>query len=218
MSETSKKLNWKWGICSFENKPSLHATKIMQKIAERSFGFRSNQEDRMSQNQFDVSLLKMHDNFYFVNVNETDVSMEGLLEKGMELVKRKGINGLLIDPWNYVEQNKPSGMTETEYISLCLTQLAAFCKKTDVHAFLVAHPTKLKKENGKFEVPNMYSISGSAHFFNKTDNGISVYRDFETNIITVYVQKVRDEWNGKQGMCQFRYDKERRQYISQKEF
>ncbi len=58
----------------------------------------------------------------------------------------------------------------------------------------------------------MYSISGSAHFFNKTDNGISVYRDFEQDIVTVYVQKVRDEWNGKQGFCSFKYNKSTRQY------
>lgn len=212
MSQTAMVLDWKWCICSFENKPAIHATKIMQKLSGKAFAFRHNSEDRMSQNQFERALVKMHDNFIFVNLNEVDISIDGLLEKAQQLVRRKGINGLLIDPWNYVEQNRPSGVSETDYVSLALTKLGAFCKRNDTHGILVAHPTKLKKENGKFEIPNMYSISGSAHFFNKTDNGISVYRDFESGVITIYIQKVRDEWNGKQGYCQFQYDKERRQY------
>jgi twinkle protein len=44
-----------------------------------------------------------------------------------------------------------------------------------VHFFLVAHTTKiLKGKDGKYEVPNLYSISGSANFFNKTHNGITI--------------------------------------------
>ena len=59
----------------------------------------------------------------------------------------------------------------------------------------------------------MYDISGSAHFFNKTHNGISVYRDFETNIVDVYVQKVKFSWLGQIGWCSFRFDTLTRQYI-----
>lgn len=203
----------KWGICSFENQPSsLHATKIMQKLAGKSFAFRQNSEDRMSQSQFERALLKAHDHVIFVNIHSAETTMEGILDKGYELVKRKGIRRFVIDPWNYIEHNRPSGMSETEYVSICLTQIKVFCMKTDSHVFLVAHPTKLRKENGKYEVATLYSISGSAHFFNKTDNGISVYRDFETNEVVVYVQKVRFDWNGKIGMCNFTLNKETRQY------
>ena len=205
---------WKWGVCSFENQPAaIHATKIIQKLAGKSFAFRNNPEHRMSQEQYERNLLKSNDFFYFININEADVTLEGILEKFFELVQRKGVHGLLLDPWNYIESTKPMGVSETDWVSTCLTKIRAFCVKTSTHLFLVAHPTKLKKENGKYEVPTMYSISGSAHFFNKTDNGISVYRDFETNIVTVYIQKVRFEWNGKIGFCEFRFEPDTRQYI-----
>ena len=86
--------------------------------------------------------------------------------------------------------------------------------KYSAHLFLVAHPTKVKKEaNGKYEIPTMYSISGSAHFFNKTDNGIAVYRDFETEIVTLYIQKIRYSWLGKLGYCEFMFNNDTRQYI-----
>jgi hypothetical protein len=58
----------------------------------------------------------------------------------------------------------------------------------------------------------MYSISGSAHFFNKTDNGIAIYRDFETGIVTAYIQKIRYSWLGKLGSVEFTFDTNTRQY------
>jgi twinkle protein len=71
----------------------------------------------------------------------------------------------------------------------------------------VAHPTKIKKEAGKYEIPTLYQISGSANFFNKTDNGFTVYRDYQTGEVVVYIQKVRNEFVGKIGQVSFRYDK-----------
>ncbi len=205
--------NWKWGICSFENQPSsVHSTKIMQKIAGKSFAHRKDLENRMTQEDFNRTVLDVNDHCYFVKVINADLTIEGVLDKAAELVSRKGINAFVLDPWNYIEQNRPSGITETEHVSQCLTKIRLFCSSHNVHLFLVAHPTKLKKENGKYEVPTMYSISGSAHFYNKTDNGISIYRDFETNVVTVYIQKVRFEWNGVVGFCQFNYNSNTRQY------
>jgi twinkle protein len=68
----------------------------------------------------------------------------------------------------------------------------------------------LKDENGHFIVPNLYSISGSAHFFNAADIGITVYRrpgnDFD--MTEIHIQKVRFKWVGKHGMVEFKWNKE----------
>ena len=120
----------------------------------------------------------------------------------------------MIDPWNYIEHKIPKGYTETQYISESLSEVKAFALKYGIHVIIIAHPTKLQKDKGtgKYEVPTLYNISGSAHFFNKTDNGISVYRDFQTNQVDIYVQKVRYSWLGKIGFASFTYDVETRQY------
>lgn len=214
-TSVAKTHGWKWAITSFENQPSsLHATKLIEKIGGAAFGFRKNASDRLSQAEFEKSLLMLHDHFTFVNVNKVDLSLDGILQKFSELVKRKGCKGFVLDPWNYIEAAIPQGYTETQYISECLTKIKNFCIKHAAHLFLVAHPTKLKKEaNGKYEIPTMYSISGSAHFFNKTDNGISVYRDYETGIVTLFIQKIRYSWLGKLGSCEFMFNSETRQYI-----
>lgn len=115
---------------------------------------------------------------------------------------------MVIDPYNYIEHKRDPKQTETEYISMVLSDICNFAKDYGVHVFLVAHPTKIQKDKNTkdFEVPTLYNIAGSAHFFNKTDNGICVYRDRATNLVTVYVQKVRDRINGQIGMANFTYD------------
>ena len=84
-----------------------------------------------------------------------------------------------------------------------------FCEKNKVHCFLVAHPTKITKDKntGLFEIPNLYSISGSANFYNKTSNGITVYRNFETSQTEVYIQKVKFKHWGQTGCCIFSWDR-----------
>lgn len=43
-----------------------------------------------------------------------------------------------------------------------------------MHVWFVAHPKQLAAWKG--DPPNLYDISGSAHFINKCDNGIVVHR------------------------------------------
>lgn len=215
MCSSAKNHQWPWGICSFENQPSaLHVTKLMEKISGKSFAFRRNQDLRINESDFAYGVGIVDKYFHFININQVEITLQGILDKARELVGRKGIKGLLIDPWNYIEHKVPANYTETQYISECLTEIKTFAVKYGIHVVLIAHPTKLKKEKGKYEVPTMYSISGSAHFFNKTDNGITVYRDFETGQVDIYIQKVRYSWLGKIGFCSFSYNTETRQYKS----
>lgn len=212
MASLTKKHSWTWGICSFECPPQIHVTKLTEKFTDKSFGFRKDPFYRMTEQELGSSLELVDKHFHFINLSLVDVTMDGLIAKAEELVKRKGINGLLFDPWNCIEPKYNDN--ETKYVLECLNKLINFLDKYKVHGFLVAHPHKLQKDKQtkKYEVPTMYNISGSAHFFNRTHNGISVYRDFETNMVDVYVQKVKWSWLGKIGFCSFNYDTMTREY------
>jgi twinkle protein len=214
MCKLAKISEWSWAVCSFENQPpAIHATKLMEKFAGKSFAYRVNGIYRMTLPEADVAVELVQKYFHFINLSTVDLSLRGLLEKAKELVTRKGVKGLVIDPWNYIEHKIPAGYSETQYISECLTDIKNFALQNGVHVFLIAHPTKIQKGvDGKYLVPTLYNISGSAHFFNKTDNGITVYRDFETGTVTIYVQKVRFSWLGKIGFCSFEYNTFTRQY------
>jgi len=207
--------DWKFGIVGFEEPASITVTKLQEKLTGKSFAFRHNPNDRMSEDEFKWSLNFIKDHFYFINAEQIGADPEIILKKSGQLVKKYGINGLILNPWNCFEHNKKDGQSETEYISASLTRINNFDVKYGVHTFLVAHPTKIEKDKntGKYKVPTLYNISGSAHFFNKTYNGICVYRDFDTNIVDVYIQKVKWSWLGKIGFCSFNFNTATRQYI-----
>lgn len=206
--------NWKFGICAFEEPPSVNVTKLQEKLVNKAFAFRKDHGNRMDQTEFQWSLNFVKDHYWFINIEQIGARLEVVLEKAADLVKRVGINALILNPWNCFEHNRKDGMSETEYVSSCMTMINNFDVKYGVHTFLIAHPTKInkKKDTGKYEVPTLYQISGSAHFFNKTFNGISVYRDFETNITDIYFQKIKWYWLGKIGFVSFNFNTETRQY------
>ena len=102
-------------------------------------------------------------------------------------------------PWNTLEFSTPEGITETQYISKTLGLITNFARQNDVLMVIVAHPRKMEKKDGIFEVPNLYSISGSSHFFNKTDYGITVYRT-DNDDVEIHIQKVKFRHLGKTGM------------------
>lgn len=211
MTSLSKRHEWNWGICSFECAPEFHVTKLSEKFTGKAFAFRKDPSNRINPKQLSYAIGMIDKHFKFMNLDIIDVTIDGLIAKAEEFVIRYGINGFLFDPWNCIEA-KGEG---TDYILQCLNKLINFLRKFKVHGILVAHPTKLQKDKGtgKYEVPTLYSISGSAHFFNRTDNGISVYRDFSNNMVDVHVQKIKQYWLGKLGMCSFSFNTDTRSYF-----
>lgn len=214
MVEMSRAHEWIWAVISFENQPvSLHITKLIQKYYGKSFGFRYNMESRIPKGNLGPCIKFVDDYFQFINVNEVDASLDGILKKAKELVLRKGIKALLIDPWNRIEHKSSKNEDKLEYLNRSLASISRFSKLYGVHVILIAHPTKMQKDkSGKYEVPTMYSVSGGADFYNMTDNGISVYRDHATGIVDIYRQKIRYDWLGETGFTSYNYSKETRQY------
>ena len=69
---------------------------------------------------------------------------------------------------------------ELSQIRTVLTQLTNFAQQNDVMIFLIAHPTKMQKDDlGYYKQPDLYNVSGSSDFKNITHNGMLVYRYFK---------------------------------------
>lgn len=206
--------NWVWAVFNLEEPPEIHATKLMEKFSRKAFAFRKDINHRMSQSDFEKAVYLVEKHFHFVNTSKIDVTMDGIVKMLIDLVLRYGVNGVIINPWNYIEHKLSLGQSETHYVSETLTLLINALSKHGVHCFLIAHPTKVLKDKrtNKYEIPTLYSISGSAHFFNKTHNGISVYRDYESNVTTIYVQKVKWYWLGQIGWSSYLFNTDTRQY------
>ena len=138
------------------------------------------------------------------------MTVDGILKLAKVLVFRKGIKGLVIDPWNELDHSRPANLSETEYISQSLSKVRRFARNYGIHIWLIAHPTKLQKlQDGKYPLPTPYDVSGSAHWWNKADNCISVWRDLsdrQSREVQIHIQKIRFKEVGKIGNTILTYD------------
>jgi twinkle protein len=205
---------WPWGVFNFEESPAIHTSKLIEKYCKKAFAFRKNQDHRVSRAGFEKGVGFVDHHFKFVNVGLVDVTIQGIVQMAEQLVRRYGIKGLIINPWNYLEHRKAERQSETEYVSEVLTILCNFLSRCNVHCFLIAHPVKMDidKKTGKTKVPTLYSINGSSHFYNKTHNGICVYRHVDTGQTEIIVQKVKWYWLGHIGSALYYFNTDTRQY------
>lgn len=115
---------------------------------------------------------------FLVPSEDDDADLEWLLDKMEAAVVRFGASIIIIDPWNELEHSRRHGETETEYTGRAIRALKRFAKAFRVHICVIAHPTKsVKDADGKYKMPTLYDIAGSANWYNKADLGVIVHKD-----------------------------------------
>jgi twinkle protein len=185
---------WKTAYASPENQPVyLHAHKLMRKHWQDmpSVG-------DIGGNKWETVSNHVNDNYFFIDMDK--YSLESVLRKGAELVKRKGIKCLVIDPFNKIRDIDAKSDDVNRYTMDYLAKIEAFCKKYDVLTFIVAHPTKMYKTNdGKIEEPTMYNIKGGGEWYDASYHGLLVHRDYEAKTTKVKVLKVKFQNLGENG-------------------
>lgn len=212
--------NWKFAVFSAENMPvQVHIAKLMEKFAGKPFGF--GVHERISQDEIAEYCDEIDQSIRFISPKQDSVSLHSVVEAAAKwLLPEDGRKrGLVVDPWNELEHFRPFGISETEYISQCLSYVRNWARANDVHVWIVAHPQKVPRENGKLPVPRPDMISGSQHWWNKADCAIAVWRDPEkpeARTVDVIVQKVRFKHIGRPGVASLAYDRVTGRYSEQR--
>lgn len=207
---------WKFGIFSPENRPiERHAQKLIEKYKNKPFN--SDYSTRITMDELEVSIELLHDYYKFIlPKNDDELTLDSILGLAKVLVFRYGIKGLVIDPYNEMDHIYSNGVSETQYISKFLSTVRKFARHHDVHIWLIAHPTKLYKDKeGNYPIPNPYDISGSAHWRNKADNCLTVWRDLlePKEPVQIHIQKIRFKEVGEIGMVELNYDYTTGRYV-----
>ena len=190
----NRNYNWKTAFASPENAPTyLHAHKLMRKVWQDM----PTKED-IGSNKWNQVAEHVNDNFFFIDMER--YTLESVLRKGAELVKRKGIKCLVIDPFNKIRDVDCKTEDVNRYTMEYLTKIETFAKKFDVLVFIVAHPTKMYKDkDGKIEEPNMYNIKGGGEWYDASYHGLLVHRDYEAKTVKAKVLKVKFQNLGENG-------------------
>lgn len=196
---------WLFAVYSPENFPTAtHLVKLIEKRIRKPFG--DGPTPRMSEQEYADGCMWVLEHFLWL---DTEIkSPDVLLEAATGYGEGRKL-GVVLDPWNTLEHLR-NGMSETDYVSFVLTGVTQLARATNAHIWLVVHPAKmLRNKDGTRPVPTPYDISGSAHWYNKADNIVTVHRvqGEPTQEVDIHVQKVRFKHLGSPGLVTLRYDK-----------
>ena len=181
----SLKYGFKTAFCSPENKPNkFHSAKIIKKV--------------LGDTPNDINDLNYKSAKEFVNDHFTHIeydegyNLQSVLEKFGELVKRKGIKVFVIDPFNKVKLKGASGNIN-EYTNEYLNLIDVFCKKYSCFVYLVMHPVKMSKEEGKetYMMPTAYNIKGGGEVFDMSYHILGIVKDKEKGLVRLHTLKVK---------------------------
>ena len=190
----NRNYGWKTAFASPENAPTyLHAHKLLRKLWE---GMPTKHD--IGKDKWQANSEHLNDNFFFIDLDK--YTLDKVLKKGAELVKRKGIKCLVIDPFNKIRDEECKTEDVNIYTMEYLTKIEIFAKKYYVLFFIVAHPTKMYRDkDGKIEEPNMYNIKGGGEWYDASYHGLLVHRDYENKTVKAKVLKVKFQNLGENG-------------------
>lgn len=207
--------SFKVSFFSPEHSPmQLHQANFIQKAIGKTF---FNSDNRVS--KYDIERYKKWANeklYLTAPDNGVKPTWTWLFEKFKEQIFTFGIDVFVIDAFNKLLFD---GIGGKEAIDQVLTELTAFAQANNVLIFLIAHPTKMKKDEktGLYVAPTLYDVSGSSDFRNQTHDGYCVYRVFDNEIESGYTRfinlKTKYSFQGEIGASvDLLYDKDTSRY------
>lgn len=206
--ELARAEDWKIAYFSPEVNPKqLHASYLISQWA--GLPFNRGYSDRMNREIYEAGAKWLDEHFFFLETDLLPFGVDDLLERATKLVRKFGVNSLVIDPWNNVYHSRKAYEREDEYIGQALQRINAWRARNNAMATIIAHPTKLRPENGKEARATLSDIKGGSEWFSMADFGISVWRDrLNENIPTqVSILKVKFQHLGTMGIAHQRFDK-----------
>lgn len=200
--------DWRFAVFSPETAPT---TRHMRRMASLLLGAPVGPHTKFT--DLDKAKAFLSEHFEWINSTES-VTVAEIVRRAEIIHRRRPIHGLLIDPWNEVEHARDRNVREDEYISAELTRLRRFARRSGAHVWVIAHPTKLhKRQDGDYDPPTPYDISGGAQWRNKADFALCVHRRLTGGPTKVIVQKVRFADHGELGAVEFEFDRNSEQFF-----
>lgn len=195
---------WRWLVCSPESwPPALHAKHLMQ--IESGIPLHA-----MTEGQIFGSLDRLSEAVTLVKPDTMNVkSILETIRKGM---LSTGCDGIVLDPWNRLGHQIPSGMILANYVGMVVEELKNVCQRHNVFLALAAHPRKpesAREDDGGYLVVRPYDIADSHAFYDMSDFIVTVARNKRDDSARtkLFIGKVKTEEYGDVGEFELYYDR-----------
>ena len=186
---------WKWAIFSPENYP---ANDFYDDLVEMYAG---KWLDKMTEQEYIDACYFVNKHIFYV-YPENDHDIESVHEKFRYLILKKGVDGVLVDPFNQLDKVQKPYERDDQYLSVVLKDIKRFALINGISYNIIAHPKNPTYKDGK-ELPivDMYDLHGGSMWGNKVDSLISYHRpnfhvDKNDPSVTIYVQKIKRKRTG----------------------
>lgn len=185
---------WKFGLYIPENFPAEEAYEEFIQCYVGKMTDLDYPRHRMTEDEYLGAMDFIEDHFYLVFPEEKQ-TLELIFERFDYLVRKYGINAIIIDPYNSIEHMIKPGETIDQYVTRFMGMLRGFARKRNLCVILIAHqnPPDKKTATGDFPEPDMYRVKNGGSFADRTDNLLTVHRPFgfsePKNPITVVTAK-----------------------------
>lgn len=204
---------WKWAIFSPENYP---ATDFYDDMIEMYVG---KWLDQMNEDEYTEAAMFIDKHVFYVYPDDSH-DIHSIHEKFRYLVLKKGVDGVLIDPFNQLDHVQKPYQREDLYLSDVLKDIKRFALLNSISYNIIAHPVKQQRDQDKSYPPvDMYDVAGGAVWANKSDNIVSYYRpnhhiDKSSPEVKIFVQKVkRKRTGGKPGDFEMRLNWDIKRFV-----
>lgn len=157
---------------------SLYTSSMVEKVIGKNFWKEKDGVERITTKDIYSYIEWSQEKVYLTGIEAKEApTWDWILDKFKEQMYSYGIDIFVIDAFNKIML--PSG-NKIDEINKVLSRLTHFAQTNNVIVFLVAHPTKMRKNDlGIYETPSLYDVAGSADFRNQTHDGFVIYRNFE---------------------------------------
>jgi len=204
--------HWRWAIYSPENYP---ANDFYDDLIEMYCGKDLSQ---MTQEEYVDAATFINEHFFYVYPDH-EHDLNAIHEKFRYLILKKGVDGVLVDPWNQLDHNMSGYQREDIYLSRAFKDTKRFALMNHIVYNIIAHPKNpTPRQDGSIDAADMYDLSGGSMWGNKMDGIISYHRpdhhaDKSSTRCELHIQKVkRKRTGGKQGVVEYNHIWSRRRF------
>lgn len=160
------------------------------------------------------------EHFFYIYPKNSEPTPAYIKQVFLELIIKEKVDGCDIDPFNQMSNNYQGFAGRDKYLEFVLTDFARFAVLNDVYFWIVAHPTKLpKQQDGNYPCPEVFDVADGAMWNNKMDNILVYHRplaqtDPQNPMCEFHSKKIRRQKTvGKKGMSSFEMNFPTRRYI-----
>ena len=188
---------WKWAIFCPENYP---ANDFYDDIVEMYVGKWLNQ---MTEEEYTTACRFINEHIFYVYPDD-DHDINSIHEKFKYLILKKGVDGVMIDPFNQLDKNQKAYERDDQYLSSALKDIKRFALVNHISYNIVTHPKNPSYQDGR-QLPlcKVYDIAGGAMWANKCDQVISYHRprfheDPNSKEVEIHILKLKRKRTGGQ--------------------